>query len=119
MNATCDFCGNPIPCPMFYGGEMCCSDCWASIRTRIRESHKDYTGPIWAEKKEATTMKVEYNGFTGELVKLERKDLRVFGVEGSAYSLVIEDKEKHVKHDFDNVKLEDVKFLGGAVSFDG
>lgn len=71
------------------------------------------------QEKEAHTMQVEYNGFTGELVKLERKDLRVFGIEGSEYSLVIEDKEKHVKHDFDNVKMENVKFLGGAVSFGG
>lgn len=49
---------------------------------RVREPHMEYTGPIWADKKEDSTMQVNYNGFTGELVK-----------------------------------LEDVKFLGGVVSF--
>lgn len=99
-----------MPCPMFYAGKMCCPDCWAGIRNRIQSERY--------AKKEAHAMQVSYNGFTGELVKLERKDLRTFGISGSAYDLVIEDKEKHVKHDFDDVKLEDIKFLGGAVLFE-
>lgn len=91
----------------------------------IRESHKEYTGPILAEKKEATTMQVTYNGFTGELVKLERKEAVItsdpFGCRGAArisvYDLSICDIEKHCTHFFTGVKLEDVKFLGGEVSF--
>lgn len=92
---------------------------------RIREPHEEYTGPIWAEKEEAHTMKVSYNGFTGELVKLEKKPTGgyklspydnerhpVFG-----YDLSIYDSEKKVTHSFDGVKLEDITFLGGVVSF--
>lgn len=44
--------------------------------------HQNCDGPIWAKKKEEPIMQVTYNGFTGELVK-----------------------------------LEDVKFLGGVVTF--
>lgn len=65
-------------------------------------------------------MQVSYNGFTGELVKLERA---TYGIPRSAsetlYGLVIYDSEKQVTHSFTGVKLEDVKFMGGAVSFGG
>ena len=69
------------------------------------------------EKKEATTMQVTYNGFIGELVKLEREDLRAFGVKDRIYNLSIYDSEHRVTHSFAGVKLEDVKFLSGEVSF--
>lgn len=70
-------------------------------------------------------MQVIYNGFTGELVKLERKEAVItsdpFGCRGAArisvYDLSICDIEKHCTHFFTGVKLEDVKFLGGEVSF--
>ena len=55
-------------------------------------------------------MQVTYNGFIGELVKLEREDLRAFGVKDRIYNLSIYDSEHRVK-------LEDVKFLSGEVSF--
>lgn len=92
----------------------------------VREPHKEYTGPDGAEKKEAPTMKVEYNGFTGELVKLERTfngateipvDLLGNPYHKWFYTLSVYDAEKKVTHSFDGVKLEDIKFLGGAVSF--
>lgn len=97
---------------------------------RVREPHKEYIGPDGTEKKEAHAMnalKVEYNGFTGELVKLERKQTEGYTLTPYdndrhpifAYDLSIYDSEKGVTHTFDGVKLEDVKFLGGAVSFGG
>lgn len=57
-------------------------------------------------------MQVSYNGFTGELVKLEKSFCNT-----KAYDLSIYDSEKQVAHSFTGVNLEDVKFLGGAVSF--
>lgn len=68
------------------------------------------------EKKGDNIMKVEYNGFTGELVKLERQFDEFHSI---VYDLSIKDREKHVVHSFTGVKLSDVKFLGGAVTFDG
>lgn len=59
------------------------------------------------------TVKVSYNGFTGELVKLER----AFCNRGF-YELSIWDAEKKVTHSFSGVNLKDVKFLGGSVSFE-
>lgn len=59
-------------------------------------------------------MKVTYREFTGELVKLERTH---YG--DCRYSLSIYDGGKNVTHSFTGVKLEDVKFLDGAVVFDG
>ena len=63
-------------------------------------------------KKEATTMQVTYNGFTGELVKLEKTFCKP-----QFYDLSIYDSEKQVTHSFTGVKFEDMKFLGGAVTF--
>lgn len=74
----------------------------------------EYTGPIWAEKKEAPTMHVEYNGFTGELYKLERRSMFT---EVAVYDLEIFDVEKKCNMQFFGVNLEDVKFLGGEVIF--
>ena len=60
-------------------------------------------------------MYVTYKGFTGELFKLEKDfdHLR----NGVVYNLDIRDHEKEVTHSFDKVRLSDVKFLGGVVSF--
>lgn len=74
----------------------------------------DFTKLCIVEKKEATTTKVSYSGFTGELVKLERSFCRP-----EIYDLSIYDSEKQVTHSFTGVKVEDVKFLGGAVTFGG
>jgi hypothetical protein len=74
------------------------------------------------EKKEATTMQVTYNGFTGELVKLERTFTTYPHVaEFATYDLVISVLQNGVcaKVSFTGVKLEDMKFLGGEVTFDG
>ena len=79
---------------------------------------------------EELTMKVSYNGFTGELVKLEKKIISpVFtahsactGVSSSGtpvtvYDLSIYNSEKDVTFSFSVSNLSDVKFLGGAVTF--
>lgn len=84
------------------------------------------------EKKEVPTMQVSYNGFTGELVELARMETGKIGetvipvdLPGASckhvwfYGLSIYDSEKEVTHSFTGVKLEDVKFLGGVVSFGG
>lgn len=65
------------------------------------------------------TLKVEYNGFTGELVKLEATYLSGDAHLNSEYDLVLFDREKKCEYSFKGVKLEDIKFLGGAVSFVG
>ena len=70
------------------------------------------------DKKEDAAMQVTYNGFTGELVKLEQKKIGIAD-EISVYDLSIYDEEKNVIHSFTGVKLEDVKFLSGAVTFGG
>ena len=64
-------------------------------------------------------MKVTYNGFTGELVKLEQEDLRAFGVKDRIYKLSIYESEHKVTHSFTGVKLEDVTFSGGVITFGG
>lgn len=80
---------------------------------------------IRTEKKEAPTMQVTYNGFTGELLKLERvsrdKSDVPIGIKFDQlpFDLSIYDSQKNVTHSFAGVKLEDVKFLGGAVTFGG
>lgn len=65
-------------------------------------------------------MKVSYNGFTGELVKLERKEhIEQFPTRAVVlYDISIAEYEKDVTHSFTNVNLKDVKFLGGSVSFE-
>lgn len=66
-------------------------------------------------------MQVSYKGFIGQLVKMERCRNEFFNphVEKTIYDLSVYDSEKQVTHSFTGVKLEDVKFLGGAVSFVG
>lgn len=66
-------------------------------------------------------MQVTYNGFTGELVKLEiRKELHSVS-EGAVRvcDLTLYDREKQATISFACVKLEDVRFTGGAVAFGG
>lgn len=86
----------------------------------IGENVKKYRKIIADElnKKEAPTMQVTYNGFTGELVKLEQKRVG-FANEIALYDLSIYDSDKQVTHFFTCVKLEDVKFFGGTVAFCG
>lgn len=94
------------------------------LRHVMEENAKKYREIIkdGLNKKEELTMQVSYNGFTGELVKLEYKH-RTYnartGEDFASYDLSIYDSEKQVTHSFTGVKLEDVKFLGGAVSFGG
>ena len=71
-------------------------------------------------------MKVSYNGFIGELVKLERSPVAnvIFSVgtgdtvNSWKYKLSIWDSDKKATISFDGVKLENVKFIGGAVTFE-
>lgn len=60
-------------------------------------------------------IKVSYNGFTGELEKLEKVPITCYG--RTVYDLIIRNIEKHSTASFTGVKLEDVKFLGCEVSF--
>lgn len=88
---------------------------------RLRQPHKEYGGAIYRTKQEEPTMKVSYNGFTGELVKLERKTTLGVYVHTDyhiEYDLSIYDHEKKVTHSFTNVNMKDVEFLGGSVSFE-
>lgn len=64
------------------------------------------------KKKEATTVQVTYNGFTGKLLKMEL-------VCENYYDITIYDVEKEAKVSFSGVNLDGVKFMGGAVSFGG
>ena len=83
---------------------------------RDRKYHEEYAGPVWADKKEAATMQVTYNGFTGELVKLER--IKCPPLNGAhIYDISIYDDENRCTHSFTCVKQEDMKFSGGEVSF--
>lgn len=101
------------------------------MREAIRQNSEKYRRIIIDSlntENEEVSMKVSYNGFTGELVNLERIPNwdNYASVEFPAkfshqwfYNLSIFDREKLVTHFFTGVKLEDVKFLGGAVAFDG
>lgn len=72
--------------------------------------------------KEANTMQVTYNGFTGELVKLERTFAPYpYVAKYATYDLTITILKEGVCADvhFTSVRLEDVEFSGGEVSFSG
>lgn len=77
-------------------------------------------------KKEATTMQVTYNGFTGELVKLERKVIDPESIYidsvpikfADGYELQIFTPDNSGIVAFTGVKLKDIKISGGAVTFD-
>lgn len=96
----------------------------ARIESIISENQKKLTQDVvdcfnnWMRNKESEecSMKVSYNGFTGELVKLER-DFNIINCR--KYILVIRDGEKAANISFDRVNIEDVKFIGGSVSFGG
>ena len=91
--------------------------CIRKLAEQERKRITDFIG----KGKEESTMQVSYNGFTGELEKLEKMDTLLLQpyVQREIYNLSIYDSEKQVTHSFTCVKLEDVKFLGGAVSFGG
>lgn len=63
-------------------------------------------------------MQVTYNGFTGELVKLEQHRAG-FANEIVLYDLTLYDSEKQATISFTGVKMEDLQFHGGAVKFGG
>lgn len=70
-------------------------------------------------------MRVTYNGFTGELMKLER-EIGMMGITDDGlvhfdvrYTLTIYDSKKKVTHSFNGVKLENVKFIGIEVALGG
>ena len=65
-------------------------------------------------------MQVTYNGFTGELVKLERTFAPYpYVAKYATYDLTITILKEGVCADvhFTGVRLEDAKFSGGAVTF--
>lgn len=75
-------------------------------------------------------MKVSYKGFTGDLIKLEAEkasDCNFISRYGTIpvkhagytwkYTLELWDEEKAAKISFSGVSLNDVKFLGGEVTF--
>lgn len=108
-----------------------CPSCRTSTRifSGIIDTHKEewkklaerLINEAMQDKQEEPTMKVSYNGFTGELVKMERKTplgVYVYTDYHIEYDLSIYDHEKKVTHSFTNVNLKDVKFLSGSVSFD-
>lgn len=75
-------------------------------------------------------MQVSYNGFTGELVKLERSTSGKFKFQVGLteteniefewlYDLSIYDSKNQVTHSFSGTKMKDMEFLGGTVKFSG
>lgn len=104
MKEICGYCKkNSAFCSYFHNIPIC-GECLDDLYYK-RNAFKE---------KEATTMRVTYNGFTGELVKLEKTFCRP-----QSYDLSIYDSEKQATISFTGVKLEDVKFLSGAVTFGG
>lgn len=98
------------------GGSMVCGGgCSGDGRGAVSDENEK------EEKRIMNTLKVEYNGFTGELVKLERLknvfNMSPDGITAYLYNLSIYDGEKEATCSFEKVKLEDIKLLGGAVSF--
>lgn len=70
------------------------------------------------KKKEETNMQITYKGYSGELVKLEKTKCPPLNG-AHIYDISIYDGENMCTHSFTNIKLEDVKFIGGVVSFNG
>ena len=98
-----------------------------SIKEAVNKNVEKYRRIIIDElnKKEAPSMQVSYKGFTGELVKLERKETfdpsvyltGRFEEKISVYDISIYESEKQVTHSFIDAKMEDVKFIGWNISF--
>ena len=61
---------------------------------------------------EERKMKVSHKGFTGDLLKLELEKSYT-----GKYTMELWDEEKSAKISFSGVSLNDVKFLGGEVTF--
>lgn len=93
---------------------------------------EDFSLPFWwaigkgyngtKEKKEEYTMQISYNGFTGELVKMERTFAPYpYVAKYATYDLTITVLKEGVCADvhFTGAKMEDLQFHGGAVTFDG
>lgn len=82
---------------------------------------------IPVKQKEESTMQVSYNGFTGELVKLERKvidpeSLYIDSIPikfADSYELQIFTPDNGGIVSFTGVKPQGIKILGGVVTFDG
>lgn len=79
---------------------------------------------------EESKMKVSYKGFTGDLIKIEAEkssDVNFIFCDGplpvkhsgytEKYTLELWDEEKEAKISFSGASLNDVKFLGGEVTF--
>ena len=94
---------------------------WLSYADNLVYAYNIRFGEHQEMKKEETTMQITYNGFTGELVKLEQCRNEFFNphAEKTIYDLSVYDREKRVTHHFTGVKLGDVKFLCGEVTFGG
>lgn len=98
-------------CEYFDAQECACTHDGAERKESKKEEENNVEEP---------TMKVSYNGFTGELAKLEKKEFHYRDPDWSemGYELIIYDAEKKVTHSFKCINLKDVKFLGGSVSFE-
>lgn len=90
------------------GDSYCCSGFISIKGIEIQTNTED-------TKKEETDLKVSCKGAIGELVNLKREEV----ISGFVYELEIYDKVKKVTYLFHNLKLEEIKFLDGAVSFGG
>lgn len=90
---------------------------------RLRQAHKEYSGSIYRTKQEEPTMKVSYKGFTGILMNLRGSAFKKQTILGDSkisvvYDIEIFDESRNVTYSFKDAKAEDIKFLGGSVSFE-
>lgn len=100
----------------------------AAISKNTQEFAKIFREELFANmKKEEPTMQVSYNGFIGELVKLERKviDPKSLYIDSipikfaDSYELQIFTPDNGGIVSFTGVKPQGIKILGGVVTFDG
>ena len=90
---------------------------WGNIKKALDEMEIEFWLLTHQKKEEKPTMKATYNGFTGELVKLEKLERMHYG--DCRYSISLCDDDKNVTYSFSCVRLEDVKFSGGVMIFGG
>lgn len=91
-----------------------------AIQQAANKCDENLRNSLLEKNKEEHTMKVTYNGITGELVKLERPFAALSNfADTTIYDLTIYNTEKKATVSFTGVKLADVKFIGGEVAFDG